>query len=620
MSVPQSSPAAGSFEKFLKIIVFFLVSVFLLFFFIRSLEVGDNWWQLATGKFIFEHNQFPRIDPFSFSGEKTPWIFSQWLGSLIFYCVFLLGGNVGLGIFRASVFLACIAIFIFYAQKRLPAFLLLLWIFVMCFGLVTRLFLRPDIFNILFIPLFLIILFNHQNNSNPKMLFFLPVLTIVWFNLHLGCIVYGMPLLAIFLFSASIKYFQLKKGRTTETLNIAALRKKIKELILIFIGCIASFLINPYTLAGALYPFKVFFMPDYIRFYKFVEIISENFSPVYILTIRGVWFPLIALLTILGLSFSKKNKLPNTLLFLFSLFLFLYGERASILFVLVSSYVFVECLADISFKENWRQWKFARTINVGVYAIMVFIISIAIFRTLNVFNVHHYAVQREVSFSLHPTNPETAVKLLKTNHINGRVFNTHHYGGYLLWEGYPSLKPFIDGRQLNKERFQTYLNVLRDPQKQWPLAEKIYQFDIVLLSFDQAHAKILRYLSAQPSWQLMAVDGNSILFIKKGRFSLPQEIGGYENYLKNMKIPEPQKNLTRKELFFKQNRSSSFVKKLFGPSYLYFDLEQESLALWFMGYPEASLKKLFDALKINDSQAMRNMLLQRLNPEEKLLK
>jgi hypothetical protein len=42
--------------------------------------------------------------------------------------------------------------------------------------------------------------------------------------------------------------------------------------------------------------------------------------------------------------------------------------------------------------------------------------------------------------------PEGAVAFLERHYLNGRIFNTYHFGGYLIWRRWPANQVIIDGR------------------------------------------------------------------------------------------------------------------------------------------------------------------------------
>ena len=51
----------------------------------------DFFWHLAAGRWILEHREIPRFDPFRFTSDRAPWVDHEWLFQAI------LGGAEALG-------------------------------------------------------------------------------------------------------------------------------------------------------------------------------------------------------------------------------------------------------------------------------------------------------------------------------------------------------------------------------------------------------------------------------------------------------------------------------------------------------------------------------------------
>ena len=111
-------------------------------------------------------------------------------------------------------------------------------------------------------------------------------------------------------------------------------------------------------------------------------------------------------------------------------------------------------------------------------------------------------------------NPVKAVGYLQKNNIAGMVFNDEKFGGYLLWSAYPQLRPFVDGRQLDKKRFfDDYLALVQAPERLWPDLQERYRFAAVLLDKTPPYLQKLReYLKGLPSWALVYEDESCVVF------------------------------------------------------------------------------------------------------------
>ena len=144
-------------DIFEKVLVLCLWLFLFMLFFQQELRPEDAWWHLSTGRWIVSHMQVPHLDPFPFAHEQTPWTqHNEWLGSTILYFVYQIGGFLSLKIFRSLIFILAIFIFFFYARKRLPLSFLVILTLLVSYGIFTRPLLKPELYNLIFVQVFLI--------------------------------------------------------------------------------------------------------------------------------------------------------------------------------------------------------------------------------------------------------------------------------------------------------------------------------------------------------------------------------------------------------------------------------------------------------------------------------
>src|SRR3989442_2005026 len=78
----------------------------------------DTYWHLASGKWMVEHGQLLRSDAFSSTVSGAPYSVGEWLGELVIYGAYVLGGWAGIALLPATV----LAVGPFFIQPvRLPA-------------------------------------------------------------------------------------------------------------------------------------------------------------------------------------------------------------------------------------------------------------------------------------------------------------------------------------------------------------------------------------------------------------------------------------------------------------------------------------------------------------------
>lgn len=550
----------------LKIISFLFLLAFLSLFFYRPLEMEDVWWHLATGRFIWEHKMIPNVDVFSFSQTQAPWIIHHWLGSLITYWIYLFGDLQGLQIFRALLFIIIFGIFYLRARKHLPFLMLLFLIFITALSLDGRVLLRPFLFNLIFIQLYLMILFDFIKRES-KAVYCIPFLTMIWFNLHLGALVHGSIILGIFLLYTIVDYVQTKTNPG-----------KIKTLSIVIIAHFLATIVNPYGIEGALFPFERFLQVFFAHADLYKDI-GESKSPIYLLNMQGIPVIIIFIFGLWALTRKQPRTFLYTLLFFISFFLFLYNQRGILLFIWASLYIFVEVMAE----REGRLRNITNGLNRIIMSIFVLILTASIIHILNKNVIINGRVSHVYESNIAPGNPQEALDFLNAHNISGQVFTSMNYGGYVLWNNYPAIKPFIDGRQVNEALYTDFLHVFTDPNRYWPLVGETHKFNIVLFDVSlRTNYTFAAHLLQNPKWQLVFVKGANMVFVRRNAFDLPREINTFEDDLKNEKILT-----TDAPSLSKQNPLKEF---LFPPAE-YVDTIEEGGILYLSGLKEAGLNR-----------------------------
>ena len=155
----------------------------------------DLWYHLNSGRYILEHKSLPHNSFFSFISPPRAWIDYFWLFQVLVYGLYSISDYYGLIFFRTFLYGLTLVLILRLLLKHpyaktsiLPIVLITLYIMLLTprYQLI-----RPYIFTYLFIITFFSILeFDH------KQIKYLPILAILWMNLH--GIVYPLMLFIIF--------------------------------------------------------------------------------------------------------------------------------------------------------------------------------------------------------------------------------------------------------------------------------------------------------------------------------------------------------------------------------------------------------------------------------------
>ena len=221
------------------------------------LGLSDFWWHLNTGRWIWVHGAMPSDDPFLFSSAspldaRASLILRGYpLSQLLFFGAYTLAGE------SALVVLKGVLMTLFYGllwnQFRRSGLHLITALAIV--GVLPLLFfrfdeLRPQVFSFIFTLLVLQLveaMLAQERRGRPlkHYLFLLPVIMLLWANLHRGFII-GIGILFVYLFSEWIARKKNPNLLSDSPLSDGAYRR---FLILVIVSTAISF-VNPVGLTA----------------------------------------------------------------------------------------------------------------------------------------------------------------------------------------------------------------------------------------------------------------------------------------------------------------------------------------------------------------------------------
>ncbi len=149
---------------------------------LHTLQDFDLGWQLATGRWVWQHHQIFSTDVFSYTARGAPWIYPD-LSGILFYLTYLAGGYTLLCWMGAAASTGTVALLM---RRDKIASLMLSIIAVPLIA--NRIQPRAEMFTTLLFAAFLSLLWRHYRTqgSERSRLWLLPILMVAWVNLHLG--------------------------------------------------------------------------------------------------------------------------------------------------------------------------------------------------------------------------------------------------------------------------------------------------------------------------------------------------------------------------------------------------------------------------------------------------
>lgn len=518
-----------------------IFSLLLIVFLTYSNKVDDLdfWWHLKQGQLIYETRGIPEKDYFAYTtyipetiskigkgevaptelpAENTNWywpttIKRNWLSHLIFYLVYLLGGFIGIGILKSTIFVFTYLVLYLTMLKRgagyLSSFLVLC--LVAYIGIDFN-YTRPQIFSFLLFSCTLYILYDFRKGG--KGIYFLPLIMLIWANLHGGFIL-GVLLIFTFSFTELLKY--LLKNRFG-ILKISSLNKgELKRLGLVLCISILASLINPNGYKPFLFPF--------IQERSLFTTIEEYHRPM-LYEYHAYWFMLIIVIIFI-IILIKMKRLDLTELFLLVILTLpsLKSIRYIIFFALGSGVFLAHSMTHVGIQlKGWNPFKklldkpkFSRINMKSFLPLLLAVLSLIALIKISISGEVLNFDMREKRY------PSGAVEFIQKNNIPGNMFNLYNWGGYLVWHLYPDYKVFFYGQALNETAFFHYNQILKasngtDPNMPlWKRLLTAYNVNFILTSAVSSSGNIIPLvdmLYESSDWELIYADGKSMIFLK----------------------------------------------------------------------------------------------------------
>jgi hypothetical protein len=475
-------------------------TVFALVFIIKTanghFEDPDFYWHVKTGEYILSSGSLPNTDIFSYTQSGKPWVLHEWLFQVLVYLVFANASWLGVNLLVASLYTACCYV-MFLAVKRLldgkegKALIITL----LCGSLFTGVAPRPYLFTLLFFALFLyrLIVFKYAKDASHLWLF--PLVMPFWTNLHGGYFI-GIFLLCLFL---AAEWF----GGLLNAQSKASERQDLMRLAGVTALAVLATLINPEFIHHWWYPFQVIGMDASKGIIE--EWRSPDFhQPVFL-------YFLVVVTGVVGIALYSGRRLELTEFVIPATFVasaFIARRNMPFAAIAIAPFLALQLKAAAAQLEKsvtqpgvapssvvrLMQRLVGSTVRAPEISPRVesFLNAWLIVLTLIVVAVQYPGRQKGMNETLKTIIPVQATDFVARNHIQGRMFNAYHYGGYLIYRLFPAQKVFIDGRaDMFGDAFVKYAIGAYQGNSIWKQAFEKYQIDYVICETESPIRQLL---------------------------------------------------------------------------------------------------------------------------------
>ena len=408
-------------ERSAKIILFMLLFAMA----IRISADTDVWWHLHLGKQIVESGQVVYEDSASFTRAGVIHQNHSGLAQIVLYLAWRAAGNVGL-----SLYVAIIAVLGMAFVYRAGAGSVYMQSFVLVVGATTAAVFwspRPQMVSFLSAAILMCLLMDLKRGRAQHLWVVLPLMWL-WSNAHAGY-VFGYLLLVAFIAGELVNRF-------TNAGERVAAGCQVRRLVWLTIASVPLLVLNPLGFGVYTAPFQTLALPGLRRY------IAEWQPPDFSQPITWA-FPLLVALVLVAMRASRRRLDSTECLWLIATgMLALTAARNLSLFAVAAVPVATAHLDQALRRLGWslphRDFESPGRLLLNLLLVGLVASGLAL-------RLRYVTTEEVVKDVLSSQLPVAAVEHLAATGVNGNLFNSYNWGGYLIFR-LPQVPVFIDGR------------------------------------------------------------------------------------------------------------------------------------------------------------------------------
>jgi hypothetical protein len=412
---------------------------------LRPIDDADFWWLLRAGRYMVETRSFPTTDPFSGTAQGATWLNHAWGFELLIYGLYALWGTTGIILLQGLAAAATGSVL--YRLLRREGLAQGWSIGLLSLGALAMHGFwspRPQLVTYFILALFVSVLADYQAGRANR-LWWLPLLTAVWANLHAGFL--SGPLLVALAAAGELGgwIFGDDTGRAGGLV-------RARGLTFWAALSVVAALANPFHYHALLFPFQV--MGEALSQAWISEWASPPFSHPQVVVLELV----LGLFLLLALGTAQPVPWRDLIVLMPLVHLGVQATRNTPLLIIVATPILGRAAAACA-RAHWPHLAGLgrRAIALGMAGLVLSACSMVAGsrRPAQVWSAFR------PTFGVADSLPSGAAEFLRREGRRGTLWNEYVWGGFLIWHLYPELRVSIDGRMAvyGPERFSEHLAV-----------------------------------------------------------------------------------------------------------------------------------------------------------------
>jgi hypothetical protein len=475
---------------------------------------GDTGWHIRTGQWILAHHAVPKVDLFSFTKPNDAWFAWEWAWDVVFATIHRFSGLSGVG-FITALMLGLVSLLVYRLALRVSHNNVMSMVVTIMTAAVSSIhwLARPHLVSWIFTLLFLHAI-ESANAGRRRSLYLLPILMVVWVNVHAGFIA-GLLILASYGVGEGLTACLVTESAESKFVLRSAWQRSApywRTLVL----CAAATLVNPYGWQLHKHIYAYLTDSDLLDNIQEFQSISFHYGPARpfeIMLLLGA-FAVFAKLHARSIS-------PVLLICLWAHFALLSARHIPIFAIVAAPFVAAlladslksaraisiltpvsEVLADIC--NDLRAIEFTPRLHIISAAALLLLAA------LFAGGQAPFAPQFNAE-----TFPVQAIPLLERD-TSKRVFTTDQWGDYLLYRFYPAQRVFFDGRSdFYGNEFAKVNQRIAYAEHDWKSLLMRFEINLVMLKPETPLSAVLKLT---PGSKVLLDDGKVIVFDISGLY------------------------------------------------------------------------------------------------------
>ena len=482
---------------------------------LRTVADYDTGWQLATGRWVVQHHHIPSVDVLSYTVQGQSWIYPVGAG-VIFYLAFLIGGYTLLSVIGAVACVGTVALLL-RRGNALSASLAILAVPLIA----PRTPPRAEAFSVVLFAAFLSLLWENYQTGRAR-LWLLPLLMLVWVNVHFGFVA-GLALMLAY---AGLEFLQTIQGEARRRAAMQRLRRASGWLL-----CTAVVtLVNPW--GWGIY--RALLLQTRAAGHQEVSIAEWTSLPLnWVAFSRSLWlrdtsgalYLLLTIAVVAAVVALFRAQWGAAILLLAAVYAPVRHVRMGAVF----SCVVVIVGGSILWEASLHLGSYIRAPRIRSFATVGAVVLLGALASARCFdlvtNRHYFGGDTDnatFGVGLSWWFPQRAVEFIQHENTPGQIFQGYNAGGYLAWALGPQRGDYIDGRDtlFGTERIERARHLLESSpdSASWQQEADRYHINTIILSlarYDGLQFVQLKDFCDARDWRPVYLDEVSAVFVRR---------------------------------------------------------------------------------------------------------